>query len=112
MPVFYTGIQLNNEFLRIHLHYADQQSKESKHCNNFNSILFLDTVFLHIWGKWNAYCHCEKLLLIAADACNAYITNLPNIAKRKTNCPSNNKDIPQKWHFSRICRKIKFYIWC
>jgi len=32
---------------RIHLNSCDKHPKDSKHCNEFNSVFLLDTVFLH-----------------------------------------------------------------
>lgn len=94
-------------FLRIHLHCADQQPKETKHCNNFNSILFLDTVFLHIWGKWNAYCHCEKPLLIAADACDAWLTS-PTLLNAKPTVPAITRASPRSGIFFGSAEKKRF----
>ena len=36
------------------------------------------------------------------------VSNLPNIAKRKTKCGSNDKNIPEKWPFTCICRKVSY----
>jgi len=47
-----------------------------------------------------------SILVIAAVV--ECVPNLPDIAKRKTKCGSNDKDISEKWSFTCICRKVSY----